>query len=168
MIAADLLLSLGPGTVSPPEVNPLVEQDALLEAQVLDVRLDAMRGVLGVLFELRVAMLMRESNVGVLVASGVEDFRWVVEPRRTGLTAWNVLASSVEQEPAGLRFSIGCYPDAEMSLRARSLVYLNCHADEIGEVPPDYTGDVEMVRASVVRWESEIDVVSGSSCRSAT
>lgn len=168
MIAADLLLSFEPGTLRLPELDPLVERDALLEAQVMDVRLDAMRGVLGLLFELRVAMQMRESNVGVLVARGVEDVRWVAESRRTDLTAWNVLTSGVEQESEGLRFKLGCYPHAEISLRAASLEYLNCHIAEIGDVPPDYTSDVELVRGSVARWESEIDVVSGSSLRGAT
>lgn len=163
MIVADLLLSERPATFRPPEVDPLVDRDALREAQVLGVRVDVVSGIAGVLFEFRVAMHMIETNTGVLVATGVEDFRWAAESRSTALTAWNVLASSVEQESAGFRLKLSCFPDADLSLRAASLTFFNCQVLAIAEVPPDYTSGEESVRSSLAGWHSEIDVVSGSS-----
>jgi hypothetical protein len=52
------LLSLPPTLrdLAAPEMDPLTEEDALREAQLLDVRFDAVRSTLGLLFELRVAL----------------------------------------------------------------------------------------------------------------
>jgi len=168
MIAGDVLLSPSFEALRRPVVDPLVVSDALLEAQVLNVRLDCLTGTVGVLFEFRVAMQMHESNAGVLVATGVEDFRWATETRSTSLTAWNIVGSSVEPEASGLRLRIACYPDADLTLLATSLAFLNCQVSSIADVPPDYTrGDDDLVRSSVPGWQSEIAVVSGSYIRAA-
>lgn len=81
---------------STPEMDPLTEEDALQEAQVLDVRFDALAGVVGVLFELRQALQLQEANTGVLVAHGVRELTWSGPSRDTTLTAWSV-GSSVPQ-----------------------------------------------------------------------
>ncbi|MFI5712276.1 hypothetical protein [Kribbella sp. NPDC051620] len=59
-----------------PEMDPLTEEDALQEAQVLDVRYDALAGVVGIIFELRQALQLQEANTGVLVACGVHTLTW--------------------------------------------------------------------------------------------
>ena len=73
-----------------PEADPLRESDALQEAQLLDVRLDAVRGQVALLFELRMALQLREPNTGVLVARGVREFGWTAPSRSTQRTAWGV------------------------------------------------------------------------------
>jgi hypothetical protein len=151
------------GSFGTGEVDPLVDRDALLEAQVLDVRLDAARGVVGVLFELRVALHLSGSNTGVLVAGELEEFHWVAERRRTDVTAWNIVASSVDDETTGLRLSLACYPEAALYLRAGRLAYFNCQVSGIGEVPPDYGDSDDEVRRSVAGWQSEVEIVSAFS-----
>ncbi len=163
MRAADLLLSSGPFSNRIPEVNPLVERDALLEAQVLDLRFDLARGVLGVLFELRVAMHLHESNTAVLVAKGVETLRWRADQRTTDLTAWNILSSDAEKGSADLHFGVVCYPDASLRVRAAHFTYLNCQVNDIGDAPPDYASATKLIWASTAHWQSEVHVVSASS-----
>jgi hypothetical protein len=77
-----------------PEMDPLTEDDALQDAQPLDVRIDALNSTVGVLFELRVALQLREANTGVLVAHGVQNICWSASPRSAARTAWNVIAST--------------------------------------------------------------------------
>jgi len=62
----DLLLP-SPGLrayAAAPEMDPLTEEDALQEAQLLDVRFDALSLTVGLLFELRMAQQLREANTG--------------------------------------------------------------------------------------------------------
>ncbi len=67
---------------SQPEMDPVTREDALQEAQLLDVRLNALRLTVGLLFELRLALQLRESNTGVLVARGVCMLSWPASPGR--------------------------------------------------------------------------------------
>src|SRR4051794_19506320 len=76
-----------------PEMDPLTEEDALQEAQLLDVRFDALAGFVGLVFELRQALQLREANTGVLVAHGVRTLTWSGPSRDTTLTAWSVGSS---------------------------------------------------------------------------
>jgi hypothetical protein len=79
MIIMEELLYLGPELrqyASQPEMDPLTEDDALQEAQLLDVRFDALRSTVGLLFDLRMALQLREPNTGVLVVSGVRELSW--------------------------------------------------------------------------------------------
>ena len=45
-----------------PEMDPLTEVGALQEAQLLGLKFDAVSGVAGLLFELRMALQLRETN----------------------------------------------------------------------------------------------------------
>ena len=124
MKTADLLL-LTPALreyLSLPEMDPLTEDDALQEAQVLDVRFDALTGVVGILFELRQALQLEEANTGVLVARGVRELTWSGPRRDTALTAWSI-GSSVPQAKDRL-FSLSLvmwpHPGARLSLTAES------------------------------------------------
>jgi hypothetical protein len=55
-----------------PEMDPLTEDDALQEAQLLDVRFDALRSTVGLLFELRTALQLRGQH-GFAGCSGGPD-----------------------------------------------------------------------------------------------
>ena len=167
MLARDLLTSPWPDGLAHAEINPLVEQDALLEAQALAISFDVKRATLGILLELRTSMMMTESNTGVLVAQGVQEFGWRGEARDTELTAWSILGSSVDQSP-DLTMKLQFHPYAQMTIAMSSLRYLNVDAKEIGTDPPDYSLDRESIEASIATWESEIAIVSGSSSTTAS
>ena len=162
MLARDLLIAPRPEGLAEPEVDPLTEADALLEAQVLEILFDVKRATLGVLFELRTAAIMTESNAGVLVAQGVHSFSWQGEQRDTKLTAWTVLTSEVKRT-SEVSLDLQFHPHAQITLTASSLHYTNCNVATIGDVPPDYSEDFASTHPLLANWESKIDLVSGSS-----
>jgi hypothetical protein len=142
---------------SQPEMDPLTEDDALQEAQLLDVRFDALRSTVGLLFELRTALQLREANTGVFVARGVRELSWSTGGRSPAARfAWVVAGSAIgtanrlfELRLAGLR------PGAGLGLVAESAAFF------AGDVPgldriPDYTEDDEAtIRAQLAGWHSE-------------
>lgn len=78
---------------SMPEMDPLTEEDALQEAQVAGVRFDALTRVVGIIFERRQALQLREANTGVLIAHGVWELSWSGSKRDEGLSAWPIDSS---------------------------------------------------------------------------
>lgn len=139
-----------------PEMDPLTEQDALQEAQLLDVRLDAVRGQLGILFELRTALQLREPNTGVLVARGVRQFEWNAPPRATVRTAWSVGGSRVDNRGGLFRLDLGLWPGpgAGLALTAESALFMSGDVQGLSEVPPDYTEDDASASEQVASWGS--------------
>ena len=144
-----------------PEMDPLTEDDALQEAQLLDVRFDALRSTVGLLFELRTALQLREANTGVLVARGVRELSWSTggrspAPRFAWVVAGSTIGAAVqlfELRLAGLR------PGAGLGLVAESAAFF------AGDVPgldriPDYVSDDEStVRANLASWRSKFTPV---------
>lgn len=115
MITIEELLSLDARLrrfAAQPEMDPLTENDALQEAQLLDVRVDALRSTVGLLFELRVALQLREANTGALVAHGVRKISWSSSPRPTPRTAWNVMSPTPRCSAGGGSASGPAVPDA--------------------------------------------------------
>lgn len=160
MIVIEELLSAGSELrryAAQPEMDPLTEDDALQEAQLLDVRFDALHSTVGLLFELRMALQLREPNTGVLVARGVHELSWSTGGRSPApLFAWVVAGSTVgaanrlfELRLAGLRAGAG------LGLVAESAAFF------AGDVPgleriPDYVSDDEpTVHANLANWHSE-------------
>lgn len=121
-----------------PEMDPLTEEDALQEAQLLDVRLDAKAGVVGVLFELRTALQLREGNTGVLVASGVRELAWAGPRRDTTLTAWSVVSSVPRPRDGLFGLSLGFWPDARLRLTSERAAFFVGQVPELPEAPRDY------------------------------
>lgn len=141
-----------------PGMNPLTEDGALLEAQVLDVELDLLRSRAAVLFELRVALGPWHSNTGLLVADGVSAFTWCSEKHQSARTAWNVLGSTPRSTGSSWEMRIETYPDAELFLRSRNATYYGIDVPSLSEIP-DY-GEVseEELRSMVAGWDSTCTV----------
>ncbi|NYE96240.1 hypothetical protein FHU41_002490 [Psychromicrobium silvestre] len=162
MITIEDLLLPDPGLRwygAQPEMNPLTEDDALQEAQILDVRFDALRSTVGVLFELRTALQLRQANTGVLIARGVREISWSTggqSPRPR--FAWVVAGSTIgiADRLFDLRLS-GLHPGAQLVLVAESAAFFT------GDVPgldriPDYGEDDEAtVRSNLAQWNSEFE-----------
>ncbi|MGZ4617124.1 MAG: hypothetical protein ACXV5Q_00850 [Frankiaceae bacterium] len=139
-----------------PEMDPLTEEDALQEAQLLDVRFDALRSTVALLFELRTALQLREANTGVLVAYGVRELSWTAEPRSTSRTAWAVGGSIPRNEDRLFGLTLGMWPGAQLELRAESAAFFAGDVPGLDEAPPDYGIDDEAtVRTQLAGWHSE-------------
>jgi hypothetical protein len=151
------------GYASLPEMDPLTESDALQEAQVLDVRFDVLAGVVGVLFELRQALQLREASTGVLVAQGVRELNWSGPDRDTPLTAWSV-GSSVPRTDGrlfGLSLILWPHPGARLSLMAESAAFFVGNVPSLTEDPVDYSDhDRASIGAQVAGWQSDFEPVS--------
>jgi len=145
-----------------PEMDPLTEDGALQEAQLLDVRFDALRSTVGLLFELRTALQLREANTGVLVAHQVHELSWAAErlhygdePPPMNRMAWAVGGSIPRNENRLFGLALGMWPGAQLMLRAESAAFF------AGDVPgldriPDYMDDDEVtVRSQLAGWHSE-------------
>jgi hypothetical protein len=137
-----------------PEMDPLTENDALQEAQLLDVRIDALRSTVGLLFELRVALQLREANTGVLVAHGVRKISWSVSPRSTVRTAWNIVASTPLCADRLFSLNLELWPEGRLELSAEKAGFFVGDVAGIGEAPPDYGGEESMIQAGLAGWRS--------------
>lgn len=157
MITIEELLSLDARLrrfAAQPEMDPLTEDHALQEAQLLDVRFDVLHSTVGLLFELRVALQLREANTGVLVAHGVRKISWSASPRPTARTAWNVISSTPRCSDRLFELKLRCWPDGELELSAESAAFFVGDVAGIGEVPPDYGGDESTIQAGLAGWHS--------------
>jgi hypothetical protein len=143
---------------SQPEMDPLTEPNALQEAQLLDVRFDALTLTVGLLFELRMALQLREANTGVLSVRGVRRLSWSGPSRATDLTAWSI-GSSVPLAEDGtftLTLSMWPAPGAQFTVVAKSAAFFAGDVPGLDEVPPDYGAlDDVTVRAALAGWNSE-------------
>lgn len=92
------------------ESNPLVEHGLLDEAQLLDVRFDAITQTAGLIFALRSALEFTRSNTAVLVARGVRNFSWSGPPGANTLTAWSVASWSPSSGQAMINIEISLWP----------------------------------------------------------
>lgn len=139
-----------------PEMNPLTESDALQEAQLLDLQLDAARGQLGLLFELRMALQLREPNTGVLVARGIRELSWTAPTRSTSPTSWSVGGSKVDNQDGLFRLELGLWPapGAKLIVIAESAAFIAGHVAGLADAPPDYSDEDAKVRDLVPSWHS--------------
>jgi hypothetical protein len=143
---------------TPPDMDPLTENGALQETQLLDLRFDALTLTVGLLFELRTALQLRDGNTGVLVAHGVRELSWSGPRRATSLTAWTVGGSMARCDAGLLRLDLGMWPapGAQLSLLAERAAFFSGDVPGLDTAPPNYS-DVE--RAGIVEkvagWDSD-------------
>lgn len=140
-----------------PEMDPLTEEDALQEAQLLDVRFDALTLTVGLLFELRLALQLREANTGVLIARGVREVSWSSGRRETDLTAWTIGGSVPRYHDRlfGLYLGMWPTPGAQFNLLAEGAAFFAGNVPGLREVPPDYAEHRRaQVDSELASWDS--------------
>lgn len=154
MIAADLFHDPNRRTyASMPEADALTERGTLQEAALVDVRFDATSGSVGLLFDLRGAIQLRDASVALLIARGVSRFEWVNERSRSGKT-WHAVTGSIPENSEG-RFSLllGFASDAELRLEADGADFYVGDIAGMDCVPPDFVeDDDETIRAGMPNW----------------
>lgn len=147
-----------------PEMDPFREEGALLEAQLLDIRFDALRSTLGLLFELRLALQLRKGNTGVLIAHDVRKCSWSAQASATGRTAWTVVGSLARVENQLLRLTLSILPIAGLELVASRAAFYVGDVPALGATPPDYVQDDErLVQAGLANWRSSFVPVNSTS-----
>ncbi len=157
------LIAHSPGASSQPDVNPLTESDALQEAQLLAVKFEAVAATASLLFELRVALHLRETNAGVLTARGVRRFVWSGPERTTARTAWTVGGSTVHVDDGLFSMELGLWPGpgAQVELVAESAAFFAGDVPGLDDVPPNYVeDDEETICSNLPNWDSPFRVIS--------
>lgn len=150
--------------VVPPEGDPLRESDVLQEAQLLDVRVEALSSTVGLLFDLRSAMQLVDANTAVLIARGVHEFLWSAEPRLTDKTAWNIVRSEPRTDGALLTFELESIPRSRIRLVAEKAEFYIGDVPGLEAQPSDYEFDDDLtVRANLADWQSSFVPLSATS-----
>lgn len=160
----DLMDDNGPGQdLSPPETDPLIEEDALYEAQLLDVRYNALRMTAALLIELRTTLEFPEGDTGVLIARRARQLSWTSETRATERTAWTVVGSSIGRTDGEFHLRLYTMPNALLELHARSATFMVGAVPGLPKVIPDYQDSDETVRAGLPTWGSKFAAVQATS-----
>lgn len=155
MTLRDLLADVPPrGLVGSPEMDPLTEKDALQEARLNEVLMDVVNMRVGLLFDLRGALALRMAYTGLLVLVGVEHFSWSSEQRSTIRTAWNVVGSVPTNEEGVVNLRLYFFPDAEMTVVARSAAFYAGDVPGLPGTPPDFAASDEEVAAGMASMDS--------------
>ena len=144
--------------VGSPEMDPLTEKDALQEARLNEVIFDAVNRRVGLLFDLRGALQLRMAHTGLLVLGDVEDLGWNSERRRPATrTAWNVVGSLPVNEDGVINLRLFLFPDAELTVVARSAAFYAGNVPGLPDTPPDFSGSDEAVAAGMASMDSPFE-----------
>ncbi|MED5815264.1 hypothetical protein VST63_23130 [Mycolicibacterium sp. 050232] len=144
--------------------NPFSEDDALVEAQILEIRYDGIRSVLGVALEMRLAERITETSTALLLAHNVIHYSWNQTDRRGGRTAWTIISSSPLRTETGFGLELKTSPSGALSITANSASLYSVRISELeGTAPPDY-GDrnYAAIRRGIANWASDVEVVGVS------
>jgi hypothetical protein len=165
MITAEDLIwtpSQEPG-IPGPDVDPLIENDALQEAQLLDLRVHALSSTVGLLFELRTALQFEYGNAAVLIVRGLQASNWRAVQRSREGTAWSVVGSAVCMRCGLLDLNITFSPSSSIEILGTSAEFYVLDVPEIGETPPDYCSDgEERIRSGLPGWGSSFSILQAS------
>lgn len=150
-----------------PDLDPLARDDVLQESQVVDVRMHALTGTIGVLLDLRQSLHFVGRDTGLLIGWGVRACTWTAPARDTALTAWSIFPSVPARSGEGFSLTIEAWESAELVVRSAEAAFITGNVVGISAVPPDYT-EVEPASRilDVANWESEFAPVDV--CRTRT
>jgi len=160
MIASELFRDFDVGAdVARPETDPFTEDDALQEAALVDVRMNALSGAVGLLFDLGGALELRLGSTGILIARGIDQLSWVQTHGREGPIWYTVVGSTSQVEGNFLTLALDLLPDAELRIRLRSGTFYVGDVPGLSDAPPpDFTtADADTLWSSMVTWESEFE-----------
>lgn len=161
-------LVLGGGRALPaisPDEDPLVTDDALLEAQVIGLLNMAAADVVAVLLDLRMAMQLDTGSAGLLVARGAVrasfDYSLGIDNPPAALPVLSSV-SRVDGRRVSIRLEI--YPAGELLLSGFEAEAFMLGVPGMPEGVPDYTEPGWSWSSSLIpQWQSECEVLGFSS-----
>ncbi|MBB5866624.1 hypothetical protein F4553_000003 [Allocatelliglobosispora scoriae] len=163
MLISELSVQADHGFVDMRTDDPLRQPDALLEAQLLDVRFEALTSTASLLFDLRTAMQIDDGNTGVLLARGLREIEWSGEIRSTARTAWNVVGSDCSRSGESVVLRIGFLPSARIRIMASRFEFYVGDVAELLEQLPDYGEDDDnAIRQNLPSWDSSLQIAWSS------
>ncbi|MGZ6897310.1 MAG: hypothetical protein ACXVJZ_07720 [Acidimicrobiia bacterium] len=160
MIVEDLIeYPLRRAYAAMPEMDALTETNALQEADLVGIRCDVSRSVVGLLFDLRSALQFRMANTALLVARGVGRFAWTAGvPKGRGRMAHYVMSSRPDNRDHRFSIAIGCLQACTVELTAASAEFFVGDISDLPEAPPDFGRDDEAtINAGTPGWGSRFE-----------
>jgi len=138
------------------EFNPFVSDDILSEAQVVEIRFDAIRSVLGVVLELRVSLYDWDACAGLLMAEGVDGYSWSQTDRGDIETAWTIFSSRPRAVGEQVALHVSGEPSFTLDFTARRSTFFTGRIERLeGTAPPDHGEIVASARhPDIPNWES--------------
>lgn len=167
MPTLDHIFTSSPGTPTVGDahaVNPFADQDALTEAQVIEIRYSGITSTLGILLEMRLADQIRTTSTALIVAASVSIYSWQQTDRNHGRTAWTIIRSTPKRTPSGLTLELVTSPSALLSFTAHQASFYSLLVDSLEKsAPPDYVDQtMPEILSAVPRWSSEVQVAQAS------
>ncbi|WP_372407413.1 hypothetical protein [Streptomyces luteireticuli] len=148
------------------ELDPLREEDALQEAQLLDSRVCYLTSTAAVIFELRTSLHFYVGNSALLVVRGLRSFDWNSPTRLTPLAALTVMSSIPGQLGESFHVKFGLFPEAHLSLVGDLAEFYVLESEGLGEAPPDYSSlDLRQVQDNLPSWSSACSLLQASISR---
>lgn len=149
------------GAKDTPPVNPFIDEDALLEAQIVEVLHDGIRSSLGIILEMRLADRIVVASTALIVASGVTAYSWTQVDRKSERTAWTIIGSTPRSTETHINLELTTSPSASLSFTSRQAAFYSVRISELeNAAPPDYVDDdIFSIRNGIARWNSKADVV---------
>jgi hypothetical protein len=136
------------------EIDALRDDDALLEAQLLEWRFDTVRSTIWLLFDCRGAISIELGNTALVAATGVRSVQWEGE-HRGPRTAWSV----VDWSPSlGSEWTVSAafVPDANLRIVASKAEFHVGNVTAHDGPPPDYlSADEDEMRAGNAGWATK-------------
>lgn len=139
-----------------PESDALTEEDALLEAGLLDIRFSLAEARIDPLFDLRVAWQFRVSDAAVLVLREMSQVDVVSpEPPNYPRFAPPVMRSTPGIEGNHFTFYLGCLDGSEMRATSAAAEFFVGDIPGLPEAQPDFVeDDDETIVAGMPAWSS--------------
>ncbi|MFJ5309770.1 hypothetical protein [Streptomyces sp. NPDC088350] len=152
----------------PVDCDPFREDDALLDAQLLDCRVCPTSNRAALLFEMRTAEQFSRGNGAILVVHGLQSFHWDGAPMHRPLTAFSVQ----EYKPSvtadnGVRLNLGFFPDGALSVAGDRADFHLLEVPGIPQAPPNYSQrNLGQVVDRLPWWGSACTVLQSSTTSS--
>lgn len=146
-----------------PEMDPLTEADALVEAQLVEVLIISTVLRCGLLFDLRQALQLRRGNTALLLFDGLREFDWVADRWETARTAWNVVSSTPESDDRGMALLLDFFPDARAHVVAGRAAFYVGNVPHLLDRPPDFGDDSDATIAEqMATMQSVFEIASAA------
>jgi len=137
-----------------PEMDALTEDGALQEAQLVDVRFEALTSTASLLFDCRQAIQIRMANTAVVVMHGIRHLTWTGQ-RRGSRTAWNVIGSTPSVHEQYFSLELVFVPDAWFELQGEAGEFFVGDVPDLPDAPPNFGSDDDAtIQAGMPSWGS--------------
>jgi hypothetical protein len=142
-----------------PEMNALVDRDALREADLVDVRFDGGCLSVALLLDLRTSLQFRLANTAALILNGVEEMHWSSrEPRGPRWVAHYVMSSRLDVDTNRLSLELVCLGGWRLNAVASAAEFIVGNVSGLPETQPDFAeDDDETIAAAMPGWDSAFE-----------